>query len=393
MNARASLRVLHVTPSIDPTGGGPVEAIRQMGLELRRLGHEVDVLSLDGADEPYVREFPLPVHTVGPTDAAQGGYGFSSRLVPWLRRRASGYDAIVVNGLWQYHGVGTWRALHSMGAPYFVYVHGMLDPWFKFTYPLKHLKKAVYWQLAEYRVLRDARAVLFTSEEERLLARQSFSRYRARERVVAFGTGHPQLPADEAREAFLSAFPRLRGKPLLLFLGRIHEKKGCDLLIHAFSRVAADAPDLHLVMAGPDTQKWTAILRSLARRLGVAARICWTGMLRGELKWGALHAAEAFVLPSHQENFGVAVAEALGCGKPVLISNRINIWREVQEHGAGLVEEDTLRGTEGLLRRWLDLTREQRDLMGQAARACFEQRFTASAMARDLLRVIQESRV
>jgi hypothetical protein len=126
---------------------------------------------LDVPSDPWVQASKFKVHALGP---AVLGYGFSSRLVPWLRAHAHEYDAVIVNGLWEYIGFATWRALAGGSTPYFVFTHGMLDPWFKHTYPLKHLKKWLYWPWGEYRVLRDACRVIFTCEDERLLARESF---------------------------------------------------------------------------------------------------------------------------------------------------------------------------------------------------------------------------
>ena len=110
----------------------------------------------------------------------------------------------------------------------------------------------------------------------------------------------------------MTAHPELRGRRILVYLGRIHQKKGCDLLIRAFARVATVDPSLHLVMAGPDQTGWVAQLKDLAARLGVMSRVSWLGMVTGDDKWSALYAAEALVLPSHQESFGIVVAEALG---------------------------------------------------------------------------------
>jgi glycosyltransferase involved in cell wall biosynthesis len=250
------------------------------------------------------------------------------------------------------------------------------------------LKKWAYWPWADYRVLRDARAVLFTSEEERLQARRSFWLYRAEERVVAYGTTAPPDNAGKLKEDFLAAHPNLRGKRVLLFLSRIHEKKGCDLLIRAFARIASLDPKLELVMAGPDQSGWVGRLKELAKELNIADRICWPGMLQGDMKWGAFYDAEAFVLPSHQENFGIAVAEALGCGLPVLISDKVNIWREVQSSGAGLIAPDTLDGTIRLLNEWLSLTEERRQAMALAARELFQRQYTVEAMAKSLLDVV-----
>jgi glycosyltransferase involved in cell wall biosynthesis len=381
------MRILHVLSSVDPNGGGPTEGVRQRGVRLTELGHVVEVVSLDDSRQPFLADFPLTVHALGPS---KGRYRYNDKLVSWLTAHARAYDAVVINGMWQYHSFGAWRALQKLGVPYFVFTHGMLDPWFKRTYPFKHLKKWLYWPWADYRVLRDARAVLFTSEEELLQARKSFWLYRATEHVVAYGTGAPPVAAAPLRESFLAAHPDLAGRRLLLFLGRIHRKKGCDLLVRAFAASAAREPALHLVMAGPDQTGWTAALKSLARELGVAERITWPGMLRNDQKWGAFYSAEAFVLPSHQENFGIAVAEALGCGLPALISDKVNIWREVESHRAGLVAPDTLAGTRALLDRWSLLTPAERAAMGAAARALFMRRFTVDAMATGLLDVVRE---
>ena len=206
-----------------------------------------------------------------------------------------------------------------------------------------------------------------------------------------FGTN--SAPADEGalRAQFLERFADLKGRRLLLFMGRIHPKKGCDLLIRAFARVAALDPRLHLVMAGPDQTGWQATLQQLAAELGIAARICWPGMLRDQLKWGALYSAEAFVLPSHQENFGLAVAEALSCGVPVLISDKVNIWQEIQADGAGFVAQDTVAGTESLLRGWLSLAAAKQAALREQARRTFRARFAMEATASDLIEVIRGS--
>jgi glycosyltransferase involved in cell wall biosynthesis len=362
-----------------------MEGVHQIGRKLSALGHTVEVLSLDDPQEPFVKASPLVVHALGPS---RGYYHYNPRLVGWLRAQARRYDVIVVNGLWQYHSFGTWRALHASGVPYFVYTHGMLDPWFKRTYPLKHLKKWLYWPWAEYRVLRDARAVLFTCDEERLLARQSFALYRAREAVVSYGTQSPPADAARLRAQFMEAYPTLQGQRVLLFLGRIQAKKGCDLLIEAFAQVAAQDPHLHLLMAGPDQTGWMAALQDLALARGIAHRISWPGMLQGDLKWGAFYSAEAFVLPSHQENFGIAVAEAMGCGLPVLISDKVNIWREIAADGAGIVNSDSVQGTVQTLQQWLDMDAPARLAMGARARHCFASRFTVDAMASSLLQVV-----
>jgi len=266
----------------------------------------------------------------------------------------------------------------------------MLDPWFNRTYPLKHVKKLLYWPWAEYRVLRDAAAVFFTSEEERRLARESFSPYNCNEIVVNYGTAAPDADLAAARENFFNNFPSLRGKRFLLYLGRLHEKKGCDLLIESFvqTRPAGGAAG-HLVIAGPaGHQDYLQRLKTLAADAETSITFC--GMLSGNLKWGAFSAADAFVLPSHQENFGIAVVEALACGTPVLISNKVNIWREIVNDGAGFADEDDPAGITRLLKLWIDMSAAERDTMRANARACFERRFEINRATDSLLRVLEE---
>jgi glycosyltransferase involved in cell wall biosynthesis len=378
------MRILHSIRSVNPANGGPIEAVKQLAAVNGRYGHEVEVVTLDSPDDAWVRSFPLPCHAMGPV---RGSYGYSAQLVPWLKSHASRFDAVIVDGIWQYNAFAVWRALRRGPTPYFVFTHGMLDPWFKRTYPLKHLKKWLYWPWGDYRVLRDARAVFFTCEQERRLARESFWLYRCREQIVTLGTGGPEGSPEQQCALFRDKFPEVVGKRCFLFLGRVHVKKGADLMLRAFADVARGpkATDVHLVIAGPDQHDYALEMKRLAVALGVAEKVTWTGMLSGDLKWGAFYHAEAFILPSHQENFGIAVAEAMACGRAVLISDKVNIWREISEDGAGLVEDDTLAGTRALFQRWLDLNEAGRSKMGRSARESFEKRFHIEASARSLI--------
>lgn len=383
------MRILHIISSVNPAHGGPVEGVKQLGAVNRRAGHIVEVATLDAESASYTKDFPMPLYCFGPS---LGKYHYTPRLVPWLRSRLSDYDAIVVNGLWQYNSYGAYQALHDTALPYYIYPHGMLDPWFKRAYPLKHIKKTLYWKFFQHRVIANARAVLFTCEEEMRLARNAFHPYQCREIVVNYGTSAPKGDSAAQRELFLQKFPQARGKRCILFISRIHEKKGCDLLIRAFKRAldehAGEKERFCLIMAGPDQTGWAATLKELAASLGVADKIVWTGMVSGDLKWGAFYASEVFALPSHQENFGIVVAEALACGLPVLISNQVNIWREIQQDDVGFVENDDQEGTDRLLQKWFALDGGAREQFARRARPCFNQRFEIHQAARSMIEAI-----
>lgn len=374
--------------TLDPSTGGVARAVTALSRALVRLGHPVEIVALDEQTSPWLGGIDLPVHALG---SGLTGYRYSRHLLPWLRRNGGNYDRVIVHGLWQYPSFAAWRRYARTAAPYYVFPHGMLDPWFKRTFPLKHLKKWLYWPCADYRVLRDARAVIFTSEEERLEARKSFWLYRCRERVSPLGVEAPRSEAADAKETFLEKYPILKKTRALLFLGRLHPKKGCDLLIDAFARTVKTDQPVALVLAGPDQVGWEKELRARAARLDLRSPIVFTGMLDGQMKRGAFAAADAFILPSHQENFGMSVAEALAVGLPVLISNRVNIWREIAADRAGYVENDDLAGTTRLIDRWLQTSKGERATMRENARRCFESRFEINRAANSLLTILNEA--
>lgn len=389
------LRILHIIATLDRQAGGPSNSIRSIVSAYPGIGSIGEVLTLDDPNAPFLRDIGFSVHAIGPVSTH---FGYSSRLVPWLKASRERFDGVVLHGLWQYLGVAVRRAIYPQ-KPYLVFAHGMLDPYFRRAYPLKHLKKVPYWLLNEYWVLHHASGVLFTSEDESRRATESFWPSRWQSTVVPYGASAPQSDPAELRQAFLRRHPALVGpdgspRRFVLFLGRIHSKKGCDLLLEAFSRIADRAPDLDLVFAGPDPAGPSGLkarLIAVATALGIGHRVHWIGMLYSDEKWGAFHACEAFSLPSHQENFGIAVAEALACGKPVLISDKVNIWREIVRDGAAFVGPDTVAGTLRSLEDWVALAPEQKATMGAHALDCFHRRYDMQANANGIIEIFSRA--
>ena len=379
------MNILHIITSLDPALGGPAEGVRLLLSETddRWMG---EVVTLDDPTAPFLRGFPFPIHALGP---ASGTIGFTRKLFPWLRKNRHRFDGFLVNGLWQC-GLATMLAA-GRTKPYMVFAHGMLDPYFKRSFPIKHIKKALYWYPVEYWVLRNAFRVLFTTETERVLAEQSFAFWKWKSALVPYSVHAPELPAGTYCNAFHNAVPELEGRRYLIFLGRIDPKKGCDLLVRAFCESAADDPELHLLMAGP-SNAWADGLKAMTTAAGVSDRVHWPGMLRGDAKWGAFLRSEAFILPSHQENFGIAVAEALACGRPVLISDQVNIGSIISDAGCSFIEPDTVEGTRSLLRRWISLNTQERENMSAAAESCFHTRFDLRSSVEHLVQLFEAAR-
>lgn len=366
--------ILHLIRTLDPTAGGPVEFLKLICEAHARMGARVSVVTLDVP----AQECAWPVSVIGCGPGA-GSYGYHLGLTSKLRKIAKSFDLMVFHGLWEYSSVSGANVARRESIPYFVFPHGMLDPWFKRAFPLKHLKKQFYWLLFERHILQRAKSVIFTSESESRLAAETFlPRTNYRKVVIPLGVRSPEGDREELRRLFLERFPHLKEKRFLLFLGRLHPKKGCDLLIEAFSRLH---PPLDLVLAGP---KSTSEYLEHLQRMAVGLPVTFAGMLTGPIKSGAFVAAEALILPSHQENFAMVVAEALSFGLPVLVSTQVNIAEVVKGYGAGLVEPDTLSGTCSLIERWLTA---DRCLMPEAAKRCYRGRFEIERSARELLKI------
>ena len=385
------MKILHLISSINFEGGGPVELLRVMSLEFHDMGIEgsMDILCCDAPEDgEHAAQYfgNSMVYFCGP---AYLKYAYAPKIIPWLKNHLKNYDALVVHGVWQYISIAASRCAIAASVPYYVVTHGMLDPWFARKYPIKHLKKSIYWKLIESNILKGAKKVIFTSQDEFELARTSFSPFKVNPSIVSYGV-RPLVPDLNAINHFYDTFPSIKNKRNILFLSRIHEKKGCDILIDAFAKIVMvqGREDLHLIMAGPGGSKLLAALKSQAKKLGIDGRITWTGMLDFSSKTCAYYCSEVFILPTHQENFGIVIAEALSCSIPVLISNKTNIWRDIEESKTGYVDEDTFEGTVRNLERWLLTTDEEIRVMRSRCRPAFNDRYSTASSLNSFLRAI-----
>ena len=266
------MHTLHIIDSFSPAAGGPPEAVRQLAKACVEGGIGIEVVCLDNPDEPFLTGIPCPVHALG--QSYLGRYRFSPRLWRWLHENAGRFDGIVMHGIWTFPGVALRFAARRAGRPYGIFVHGAAR-----SLVLPEVSTQASEEVAllavQYPVLRDALAVFFTAESERDLAKTNFRPNTWNSVVVALGITDPEEctknPAGQI-ETFYLRFPELRGRRYLLFLARIHAKKGCDLLLKAFATIAASVPDMDIVMAGPDQEGMQAKLQRLAEQAGIASQ-------------------------------------------------------------------------------------------------------------------------
>jgi glycosyltransferase involved in cell wall biosynthesis len=387
------MKLLHIIATMNPISGGPCQGIRNSNPEIMRYGISREVVSLDDPKAPFLGTDDFIIHALGP---AVGLWHYAPRLKPWLLANLSRFDAVVINGLWIYPSYAGWSAIETIKnyAKYnseihvpnvFIMPHGMLDPYFQNAPDrrLKAIRNWFYWKFIENRVVNDADGILFTCQTELLLARKSLRPYNPKKEInVGYGIIPPPPYTTEMREKFLTQCPQVKDKPYLLFLSRIHKKKGVDLLITAYANIvdkalAENREYPKLVIAGPGLNSLygAKMVRLLASFPKLKNSVFFTGMLTGECKWGGIYGCDAFILPSHQENFGIAVVEAMACKKPVLISHQINIWKEIEAGGGAIVAADTFEGTQNILDEWISLSADKQNEMGKNAFDTYQNNF------------------
>ena len=302
----------------------------------------------------------------------------------WLRNRAlqsrfhgtlRDIEGLHIHGLWELSTAVAARAARARALPYIVSAHGMLERW---ALKNKLWKKRLYSALVERANLRGAACLHALTHAEA----GDYRRYGCRNPIAVIPNG-VRLPETLSSSAFLAQHPSLKGKRIVLFLGRIHFKKGLDLLIPAFKALISRHPEAHLVLAGPDFEGTRARVAAQIAEEGIGNHVLFAGMLRDELKWSALAAAECYVLPSYSEGLSVSVLEAMGVGLPVVITEHCNL-PEVAELEAGWVVAAERGPLESALGEVLANTPAANRAIGAQGRRFVAERFSWHTIARQM---------
>ncbi|MBA7533676.1 D-inositol-3-phosphate glycosyltransferase [subsurface metagenome] len=259
-------------------------------------------------------------------------WGFSIPLIRALREAIRGYDIVHIHSMYLFHDIVAAHYCRKYNVPYLIRPHGTLDP---FIYKRHRLRKSIMELLFECKNIQYAAALHFTTEEEKKLAVPYISKTPGF--VVPLGIDLSEYKNLPEKGTFRARYSEIKNKKIVLFFGRLNFKKGLNILVQAFARVAEIRDDVHLVLVGPDNEGFGEKVRYWLNREEVLDRATFTGMSTGKDKLAVLRDADVFVLPSYTENFGIAVVEAMACGVPVVISDKVNIWREVVAGGAGRV--------------------------------------------------------
>lgn len=370
------MRIWLTLPNLATQSGGPVNTVQHLSAELARLGAAVNVLTSSPTqgeveslpEDPRVRVHHVSADKGHPWEAA---WAFKRVLnCEWVR---SGIDVVHDFGLWRPQNHGTSSAARKLGIPWISSPSGMLSTW---ALGHKKWKKRLAMWLYQYRDLSRASALVATSRQESQDIRHLFPR-----KVVPLVPRGVNIP--EARNADQAAHDRCRK---LVFLGRIHPVKGLDNLVKAWA--IARPKGWSCVIAGPDEGGHQRQLEQLMIQQGTRGDFEFPGMVVGASKWRLLREADLFVLPSHTENFGIAMAEALAAGVPG-IATRATPWQGLVERRCGWWVQVGVDPLARALQEGTSLPDEQRQAMGRRAREWVTAEYSWPRVARQTLALYQ----
>jgi len=292
-------------------------------------------------------------------------------------------DVIHLHTLWHPLNTIARKACARHGRKYALMPHGMLDP---YSLRQRRWRKKIYLAAVERSNLQGASRLIFTTTHEQQAARQSRP-WLAPGEVIPLGADCPPYVSRETCAAtFTNLFPQVSDRRCLLFLGRIHPKKGLEPLLKILPELTRKHPDTLLVIVGNGERTYVQHVRELVRLGNLEQQVLFTGMVTGQAKWGAFARAEVFVLPSHQENFAISMAEAMHMAVPVIISNKVNSWPFVTTANAGfVVEEDQIELS--LARRLDELLSapDEARCLGKHGQDVAREHFTWQRVARDMI--------
>ena len=334
------MKILHIALSMSHRCGGPTIAVNDMARFQALSGLNVTVFATNA-------DYPDGLIDV-PTKTAQLKNGvlyryFAVQFKPLLvslpmaielKKNLRDFDLVHIHGLYRFPTTLAAFLSRKYNIPYIIEPHGSLDPFIYRQSAVSVLVKRVYEKMFDIPNLNAASAIHFSSVEER--ERAGFLDLKAPASVVPNGidwSRFEHLPPRGRIRKHLG----LKDQHIILFLGRINFKKGLDLLVQAFSNINEITENAVLVIAGPDNDGYTKFVRKWVNEQGLSTKVYWLGMLYEREVLEAYVDADVFVLPSYTENFGIAVVEAMACGLPVVISDQVNIWNDVQHSEAGRV--------------------------------------------------------
>lgn len=377
------MKILIVIPSVGAVYGGTSKVAFELAQALGDRNLQIDVVTTD-ANGTTNLDVPLCTWQQQGSYRIQyfprwglSEYKFSYPLTQWLFQHIGDYDLVHTISLFTYPvAIAHWLC-QSCNIPYVASPHGMLDPW---ALEYKAWKKRAYYTLIERPILHKASAIQMLSQAE-ADGIQSLA-LPTPIKIISNGVDRRDFDPLSDPDLFYQDFPVLRGKTLILFLGRVDPKKGLDLLAPAFAQVQAQFPQTHLIVAGPDNTGFLPTAQSYFEQVGCLEAVTFTGMLTGALKLATLAAAHLYVAPSYSEGFSMSILEGMASGLPCVFTTGCNFPEAAIAQVAEVVDIDATVIAAAMLRQLSD--RQAAKALGNRAHAFILQHYTWDQIASKL---------
>lgn len=373
------MNVIHVTSWLSRRGGGVPPVIWALARETTRRGHHVSVVGLnDEWVKDDCRPDGFPFHAEKFVGAA--AFGFSPALKRQLLVQSSAKGIVHSHGLWMYPGLAARKSAEKNGSRLIISPHGMLEPW-----ALNHSSWKKKWaeRLFESKNLQKADCLHALCQAEA----ENFRRHGLKNPIAVIPNGvDPEEPAPTDGAAIIEKFPAIKGRRRILFLSRLHSKKGLTSLLQAWKKAAPEFAGWQLLIAGSGDSAYENELKNLSGDLISKKSVVFLGPVYSQDKKQILDAADVFILPSFSEGFSMAILEAAAAGLPVLLTPECNFPELARANGALEISTD-ITGIEQGIRRILGFSDEERKAMGQRGQELVRKSYTWPSITGQMCRV------
>ena len=358
------MKVLHWYRSMDLEMGGVVRAVLDISAAMADRGHEQVIATFDQADlESMWTSQGSNRSVLEVTPSGRRRQPLEGASLERIEAELKGCDALHLHGVWDPACYQLSKSAFRAGIPYLVSPHGVLDDW---CMKQKSLKKRLYLAMGCRRMLNNAKAVHCTAEGERQQATRWFNPERARVVPLVFDLDEYRvLPGpEEAHNAFPALF---EGPPVLLFLSRIHVKKGLEHLVATAAELHSRGASVRVAIAGTGDLAYVERLQEQVASCGMEDVVHFIGFVSGTRKVSLYQAADLFVLPTHQENWGFVLLESLACETGLITTRSVDIWPELEASGGAVIVERSARAMADAIQPLLDQP-TRLDTMGRRGR-------------------------
>ena len=382
-------KILRIISTLNPRAGGPQAGLINSSNELCKAGFLVDILTSDKENFHKNKSNKFNIIKLRINNVS---YNFSFKIIQWLFNNKDKYDFFIIDGIWEFNSL---IARIILKKNYYVFTHGEIDPYFSEN-SFKKIKKQIYWYLIEKKNLLRSNGILITGKSEYKMIKNTFVDTKG---IKIHDIGYPAFIKKintkkiNYKKIFLKEFPKLKNKKYILFIGRIHHKKGCDLLLDAILKVK-NLKNFYFLIIGFQhklNNYEKSILNKINQNKKLKYRVIVSKFVNEGLKIASFKFSQATILPSRGENFGVVVTESLSLGKIPLITNKVGIYHEIKKFNAGIICRDNIASISNIIENFLNLKKEKKKIIEKNCLYCFNKVFNISQDKNKLIQLLKSN--